>query len=237
MSLKQKIQSFDWQEKTSTLNEYGYCVLNNVLDTASCGSLAARFDRSPDSFRSRISMSRYNFGEGEYKYFAYPLPRSVAELREYLFPPLASIANGWADEWGLDSGWPDNLKDMLARCSNAGQTRPTPLLLKYQNGGYNCLHQDIYGEVYFPLQAIALLSRPSIEFCGGELILVEQRPRMQSRPIVVPLKQGDVAIIPVRERPRVNKKGRTFRVQMKHGVGEVSFGTRYSVGIIFHDGK
>ena len=180
-------------------------------------------------------MSRYNFGEGEYKYFAYPLPSYIEQLREALFAPLALIANEWASRLDLAKSWPNKLEDMLAKCREAEQTRPTPLLLKYQHGDYNCLHQDLYGEVCFPLQAIALLSRPSIDFCGGELILVEQRPRMQSRPVVVPLQQGDVAVIPVRERPRRNKKGRTFRVQMKHGVGEVSFGTRYSLGMIFHD--
>ena len=237
MNLRHKLQSINWCEKTSSLEESGYFVLNNLLDSDTCNELATSYDNEPERFRSTISMSRYNFGAGEYKYFSYPLPLWVERLRGALFPPLASIANNWVGRLGLAQKWPDKLEDMLERCRQAEQTRPTPLLLKYQNGDYNCLHQDLYGEVYFPLQAIALLSRPSIDFCGGELILVEQRPRMQSRPVVVPLNQGDVVIIPVRERPRTNQRGRSYRVQIKHGVGEVSWGTRYTLGVIFHDGK
>ena len=236
MTLRQSIRAIDWQDKTTAINEFGYCVLNGLLNAEHCTSLRSLYD-STQLFRSHIKMSRYNFGKGEYKYFDYPLPDVVRQLRTMLYAPLAEIANHWALQLKDQQEWPTSVDEMLNRCHSVEQNRPTPLLLRYQNGDYNCLHQDIYGEVYFPLQAICLLSRPTVDFCGGELTLVEQRPRMQSRPIIVPLKQGDVAIIPVRERPCANKQGRYFRAKMRHGVGEVSFGTRYALGIIFHDAK
>lgn len=228
--------TFDRSVATSDLNESGFALLPGLLDPNQCAQLAQQHDDPLVDFRATIDMSRYNFGKGEYKYFNYPLPAQVAKLRTELYPPLAVIANEWAKKLASDHKWPNSHHEMIRRCQKAGQTRPTPLLLKYQQADFNCLHQDLYGEVFFPLQLIVMLSDPANDFSGGELILVEQRPRMQSRPIVIPLSQGDAAIIPVRERPRKGKKG-YHRVQMRHGVSEVRSGNRQTLGIIFHDAK
>jgi uncharacterized protein len=240
MDIKPKLLGIDWPSNTAALNDNGYCVIPSLLDVDTCGKLARSYESTPGedpiAFRSTIDMARYNFGKGEYKYFAYPLPATVSLLREALYAPLAAIANSWADALKSEKQWPNSLAEMIKRCHEAGQTRPTPLMLNYRQGDFNCLHQDLYGEVFFPLQVIILLNDSTTDFSGGELIVVEQRPRMQSRPMVIPLQQGDAAVIPVRERPRKGKKG-FHRVQMRHGVGEVRSGTRRTLGIIFHDAK
>src|SRR5262249_9461527 len=187
-----------------------------------------------ERFRSRIIMARHGFGRGEYKYFAYPLPETVAALRGALYTPLAAIANRWHEAMDIAVRYPDRHSEFLQRCHDAGQVKPTPLLLRYDAGDYNCLHQDIYGEHVFPLQVVFLLSRPGVDFDGGELVLTEQRPRMQSRAEVVPLAQGEGAIIPVRHRPVQGARG-TYRVNMRHGVSRLRRGRRHTLGVIFHD--
>jgi hypothetical protein len=179
-------------------------------------------------------MARHGFGQGEYKYFAYPLPDRIQQLRESLYPPLAEVANHWNDLLGIDVHYPAKLEDFLARCHAAGQTRPTPLLLRYAQGDYNCLHQDVYGEHLFPLQLTVLLSSPGEDFEGGEFVLVEQRPRMQSRAMVVPLRQGDAVVFAVNQRPAQGTRG-AYRVTLRHGVSQIRSGHRQTAGIIFHD--
>ena len=216
------------------LDSQGFAVTPPLIDAHTCASLAQLYAAGEETFRSTVTMSRYGFGSGEYKYFAHPLPAPVTALREALYERLAPIANLWAERLGGTPSWPACHRLLVARCAAAGQTRPTPLLLRYGPGDYNCLHQDLYGEIHFPLQAILLLDRPGIDFYGGELILVEQRPRRQSRPMVVPLTQGAVAVIPVKERPVTGPRG-TSRVQMRHGVSAIHRGLRRTLGIIFHD--
>lgn len=218
------------------LDEAGYAIIPGLLTAAQCSELSAAYDSSATQFRSRIDMARYNFGRGEYKYFNYPLPELVEELRAALYSLLAPIANSWNERLEQGHRWPATLPSFLKECHSAGQTRPTPLLLKYTAGDYNCLHQDLYGEIYFPLQIIVQLSNPDVDFEGGELMLVEQRPRMQSRGMVINTKQGDAAIIPVRERPRQGSRG-FHRVAVRHGVSSVTAGQRFTLGIIFHDAK
>lgn len=185
-------------------------------------------------YRSKVVMARHGFGLGEYKYFAYPLPATHQLLREALYPPLAQVANQWQRAMGIERDFPSTLELMLQRCHAADQKRPTPLILKYQAGDYNCLHQDLYGEHVFPLQAAFLLSKPHHDFTGGEFVLVEQRPRMQSKPQVVPLQQGEAVIFAVHQRPKQGTRG-TYRVNLRHGVSEITSGHRFTTGIIFHD--
>ncbi|HWT99813.1 MAG TPA: 2OG-Fe(II) oxygenase [Terriglobales bacterium] len=211
----------------------GFARLPQLLPGETCHELIALY-ASTDNFRSRVVMARHGYGSGEYKYFSYPLPGIVADLREQLYPVLAIIANRWQQQLNSDLLYPSTHGAYLESCHAAGQTRPTPLLLRYEAGDFNCLHQDIYGEHVFPLQVAILLSQPGADFAGGEFILTEQRPRRQSRASVVPLSQGDAVIFPVRERPIAGSKG-FYRGQMRHGVSQVRSGLRYTLGVIFHD--
>lgn len=204
-----------------------------LLAAETCQDLAALYDRD-DRFRKRIVMEQHAYGKGEYKYFAYPLPDPVAALRAALYPPLAGVANAWRRTFGEAETFPATLDAYLARCHAAGQTRPTPLMLRYAAGGFNCLHQDLYGDLVFPLQVVILLSAPGEDFTGGEFIMVEQRPRAQSRGMVVPLRQGEAVIFPVHHRPGVGTRG-PYRLTMRHGVSTVHSGHRQTLGLIFHD--
>ncbi len=231
-SIDQTVQA-DWPAVHASLDADGYAVLPLLLTVKTCRALAQRYAQDC-GFRSQVVMARHGFGRGTYKYFAYPLPEPVAGLRSALYPPLAQIANDWHERMGIDARFPANHEAYLARCHRAGQTKPTPLLLEYGEDDYNCLHQDIYGEHVFPLQAAVLLSAPERDFSGGEFVLTEQRPRMQSRATVVPLGQGDAVIFAVRQRP-VRGARRSYRVNLRHGVSRVRSGRRHTLGIIFHD--
>ncbi|HET6585704.1 MAG TPA: 2OG-Fe(II) oxygenase [Nannocystaceae bacterium] len=217
------------------LDARGFAVVEHMLNAEACAAIAATYDDDAP-FRSRVVMAQHGFGRGEYKYFAYPLPAIVHELRTELYPPLAAIANRWNAAMGLATTYPDDHAAFIARCHAAGQTRPTPLVLAYEAGDYNCLHQDLYGEHVFPLQVAILLSEPGADFTGGELVLTEQRPRMQSRVEVVPLRRGDAAIFAVHHRPVAGTRG-TYRVNMRHGVSRIRSGSRRTLGIIFHDAQ
>jgi hypothetical protein len=217
------------------LNAQGWSMIRGVLDGAACESLREGYERDAP-YRSRVVMQRHGFGRGEYKYFAYPLPPLVARLREQLYPLLAPVANRWHERLGHAARFPASHGEFIERCHAAGQQRPTPLLLRYQARDYNCLHQDLYGEHVFPLQAVFLLSRPGVEFEGGELVLTEQRPRMQSRASVLPLAQGDLAVFAVNHRPVQGVRG-NYRVAMRHGVSVLRSGERFTLGIIFHDAQ
>ncbi|MEO3434026.1 2OG-Fe(II) oxygenase [Inquilinus sp. CAU 1745] len=235
MSVAEKIAAVDWQGIGAALDEQGCAILPNVLSAGECAALAGRYE-DDGLFRSRIVMARHGFGRGEYKYFAYPLPEPVAALRAALYPPLAAVANRWNAAMGIDIRYPPDHAAFLARCHEAGQTRPTPLLLRYGEGDYNCLHQDLYGEHVFPLQVAFLLSEPGRDFTGGEFVLTEQRPRMQSRAEVAPLTRGDGVIFPVHHRPIHGSRG-FYRVNLRHGVSRVRSGNRSTLGVIFHDAK
>ena len=233
-AIADRIAALDPAALGHSLDREGFAVTPPIVDAHTCGQLAQLYDGSEETFRSTVNMARYGFGNGEYKYFARPLPVPVTALREALYERLAPIANAWSKCLGEAAPWPASHGALVARCAAAGQTRPTPLLLRYGSGDYNCLHQDLYGDIHFPLQAIVLLDRPGIDFQGGELTLVEQRPRRQSRPMVVPLIQGAIAVIPVKERPVQGVRG-TSRVQIRHGVSKVHRGVRRTLGLIFHD--
>jgi hypothetical protein len=234
-SLAGRIAALDWPGISAELDACGCAVIGPLLDDRQCTALAESY-ASPALFRSKVVMERHGFGSGEYKYFAYPLPRLVSELRESLYPPLAAIANRWSETMRDSPRYPSDHASYLARCHDAGQRKPTPLLLQYAAGDYNCLHQDLYGEHVFPLQVTFLLSRPGKDFLGGELVLTEQRPRMQSRAEVVPLERGEGVVFPVRYRPMQGTRG-TYRVNMRHGVSRLRHGHRHTLGIIFHDAK
>jgi uncharacterized protein len=223
----------EWPAVVAALDECGHVVLPAVLDGAECRDLAALY-ADQAAFRSRVVMARHNFGRGEYQYLRYPLPPLVADLRAALYPRLAPLANGWHERLRLDPRFPPRLDDYLVTCHAAGQRRPTPLILKYELGDYNCLHQDLYGEHVFPLQATVLLSAPGQEFAGGEFLLVESRPRQQSRGEVVPLKQGDAVVFAVNDRPVQGARG-FYRARMRHGVSRLRAGRRFTLGVIFHD--
>jgi uncharacterized protein len=234
-SIAQGGATADWDTINAALDAEGFAIIAGLLEAEACDTIA-RFYPEEERFRSRINMARHGFGRGEYKYFAYPLPDAVAALRTALYPPLASIANRWNEALGEKSRFPPRHADFLKRCHDAGQTRPTPLLLKYAAGDYNCLHQDLYGEHVFPLQVTILLSEPGEDFIGGEFVITEQRPRMQSRASVVPLRRGDAVVFAVRHRPVRGARG-SYRVNLRHGVSNVRGGNRYTLGIIFHDAK
>lgn len=225
----------DWAAVGESLDAKGFAVMPGLVSPETCAAIAGMY---PDDgrFRSRIVMARHGFGKGEYKYFAYPLPDPIGALRTALYPELARVANRWNMEMGIDVQYPKSHAAFLTRCHDAGQTRPTPLLLQYVAGDYNCLHQDLYGEHVFPLQVAILLSEPSRDFTGGEFVLTEQRPRMQSRAEVVPLVQGDAVAFAVHHRPVQGTRG-PYRVNLRHGVSRVRSGHRHTVGVIFHDAK
>ena len=230
-----RMDAVDWAQVSSDLDAQGCAVIEQLLTAQQCTTLAALY---PDDarFRSRIVMGRHGFGRGEYKYFSYPLPDVIAELRPALYAPLQGIANRWNEAMGIEIRYPDRHDAFLKRCHAAGQTRPTPLLLQYGEGDYNCLHQDLYGEHVFPLQVAILLSEPGRDFTGGEFVLTEQRPRMQSRPEVVPLTQGDAVAFAVHHRPVQGTRG-FYRVNLRHGVSRIRSGKRHTAGVIFHDAK
>ena len=228
-----RAEALDWARVRKDLDEQGSAILFNVLSAKECRALASLY---PDDalFRSRIVMARHGFGRGEYKYFSYPLPDVVQRLRSTLYRRLAPVANQWNLTMGLDVRYPEEHSDFVQRCHDARQLRPTPLLLQYGAGDYNCLHQDLYGEHVFPIQVAFLLSEPEGDFTGGEFVLTEQRPRMQSRPEVVPLRQGDGVAFAVHHRPVQGTRG-SYRVNLRHGVSRVRSGQRHTLGIIFHD--
>jgi hypothetical protein len=230
-----RVDGIDWAQAESELDTQGCAVLKSLLSPDQCRALAALY---PDDahFRSRVVMGSHGFGRGEYKYFAYPLPEVIAGLRPALYARLLGIANRWNEAMGIDIRYPREHDALLKRCHAAGQTRPTPLLLQYEAGDYNCLHQDLYGEHVFPLQVAILLSEPGRDFTGGEFVLTEQRPRMQSRAEVVPLLQGDAVAFAVHHRPVQGTRG-TYRVNLRHGVSRVRSGLRHTAGVIFHDAK
>jgi len=225
----------DWPRIAGDLDTHGCATTGVLLAPETCADLIKSYD-DETRFRSRIVMARHGFGQGEYKYFTSPLPATVAALRTSFYSPLAEIANRWNEQLGTRQHFPAKLDDFLARCHKAGQTRPTPLLLKYGAGDYNCLHQDLYGEHVFPLQLAILLSDPGQDFTGGEFVLTEQRPRRQSRVEVVPLRQGEGVIFPVHHRPVAGTRG-SYRVTMRHGVSRLHSGHRMALGVIFHDAK
>ncbi len=227
------LTTLEWPKISDALDAHGVATTGPILDAAICARLRGLYD-APAMFRSRIVMANHNFGRGEYQYFSAPLPALVASLRAALYPPLAAIANRWAARLDEPDRFPNQHEDFLACCHAAGQTRPTPLLLRYGAGDYNCLHQDLYGALAFPLQVVFLLSDPDADFSGGEFLLVEQRPRMQSRGEVVKLSLGEAAIFPVNRRPVAGARC-DYRVTMRHGVSRVRSGTRFALGIIFHD--
>ena len=235
MELNRQTATLDWQRIASELDTHGCATTGPLLPAETCAQLIDSYDDDA-RFRSKIVMARHGFGQGEYKYFAAPLPQTIATLRARFYPPLAEIANRWNERLGIATRFPDKLDAFLARCHKAGQTRPTPLLLKYGPGDYNCLHQDLYGEHVFPLQLAILLSDPKRDFTGGEFVLTEQRPRRQSRVEVVPLGLGEGVIFPVHHRPAAGTRG-TYRVTMRHGVSRLRSGHRMTLGIIFHDAK
>ena len=229
-----RLEQIDWSRVAADLDAQGSAVLEHLLAPGECRGLAQLY---PDDagFRSRVVMARHGFGKGEYKYFSYPLPDIIAGLRAALYPALAPVANRWNEAIGIDVRFPASHEAFLARCHEAGQRKPTPLLLQYETGDYNCLHQDVYGEHVFPLQVAILLSEPGRDFTGGEFVMTEQRPRMQSRAEVVPLRQGDAVVFTVRQRPVKGSKG-FYRVNLRHGVSRIRSGRRHTLGIIFHDG-
>ena len=230
-----RVAAIDWNKVSTSLGNCGWAPLGRLLTASECMQLSGLYD-GEGHFRSTVVMARHGFGKGEYKYFAYPLPDIIAGLRPQLYAGLAPIASAWNEAMGIDVRYPLSHAAFLKRCHDAGQTRPTPLLLQYGEGDYNCLHQDLYGEHVFPLQVVILLSEPGEDFTGGEFVLTEQRPRMQSRAEVVPLRQGEAAVFAVHHRPVQGTRG-TYRVNLRHGVSRLRSGRRHTVGIIFHDAK
>ena len=233
--IESRVKGFDWREIAEQLDTYGWALLGGMLSAEECQAITALYDES-GIFRKQIIMARHGFGRGEYKYYDYPLPSIISDLRSSLYPRLAPIADRWSEAMGLDVRYPREHSAFVERCHAAGQTRPTPLLLKYGEGDFNALHQDLYGEHVFPFQVVFLLSRPGEDFSGGEFVLTEQRPRMQSRVEVVPLRQGDAAIFAVHNRPVQGTRG-YYRVNLRHGVSRIRSGHRYTTGVIFHDAK
>lgn len=234
-SAERRLAKRDWKTFADEMNGYGCAVLQGILTPDECAELSRAYpENSP--FRSHVHMARHGFGKGEYKYYRYPLPDLIGGLRTALYPHLAGVANAWNERMGIDKAYPAAHEDFLRECHEAGQLRPTPLLLQYVPGDFNCLHQDLYGDLAFPIQVAFLLSEPGRDFTGGEFVLTEQRPRMQSRAEVVPLRQGDAVAFAVHNRPVQGTKG-NYRVNLRHGVSRVRSGQRHTLGIIFHDAK
>jgi hypothetical protein len=234
-TIPERIAPLDWTAIQTGLDTYGWAGTGPLLSADECGELAALY-ASDGNFRSRIIMARHGFGSGEYKYLADPLPQMIGALRASLYPPLARIADRWNEAMGIPTRYPPEHAAFIEACHRAGQTKPTPLILQYGPGDYNCLHQDVYGDLVFPFQAAFLLSRPRQDFTGGEFVLTEQRPRMQSRVEVVPIGQGEAVIFPVHHRP-VQGARAIYRVNMRHGVSRLRSGRRHVLGIIFHDAR
>jgi len=230
-----KVTTLDWERVSQDLDAQGSAVIEAILSPEECQALAGLYMKD-DIFRSRVVMERHGFGRGEYKYFSYPLPGLIAALRTAIYPHLVPIANRWNNAMGNDVRYPEKHAGFIERCHRAGQAKPTPLLLKYGADDYNCLHQDLYGEHVFPLQLTVLLSKPDQDFAGGEFVMTEQRPRMQSRPMVVPLRQGDGVVFAVHHRPVQGARG-AYRVNLRHGVSRIRRGHRHTLGIIFHDAR
>ena len=231
----ERVGSFDWARLEHGLQRQGSVVAEEALTHEECDDLTVLYSRS-ELFRSKVVMARHGFGSGEYQYFSYPLPPLVEGLREAFYSRLAPIANGWNEQMRVEARYPATHAEFLGRCREAGQARPTPLLLRYREGDYNCLHQDVYGESIFPLQLTVLLSEPARDFTGGEFVITEQRPRMQSRAEVVHMSKGDAVIFAVRHRPVKGTRG-VYRVNLRHGVSRIRSGQRHALGIIFHDAK
>jgi uncharacterized protein len=235
MKSKDQLDAIDWIGAAQNLDARGWAILPRLLQPGQCREIAGWYD-SGTNFRSHVRMARHGFGRGEYKYFSYPLPGLVQGLRTALYPRLADIANGWHERLKLEGRFPSTHEEFLERCHRAGQLNPTPLLLQYGAGDFNCLHQDLYGEHVFPLQVAVLLAEPGVDFDGGEFVLTEQRPRMQSRVEVVPLSQGDAVVFAVNHRPMQGTRG-VYRVALRHGVSTLRSGRRHTLGVIFHDAQ
>jgi hypothetical protein len=235
VSAERHVQKFDWRAINSDLDTSGCAVLRNLMTPAECAGIASLYPHEKH-FRSHIHMARHGFGKGEYRYFKYPLPELIGDLRTALYAHIAPLANAWNERMNIAARYPKIHAEYLKVCHKAGQTRPTPLLLQYVAGDFNCLHQDLYGDLAFPLQITVLLSAPNDDFTGGEFVLTEQRPRMQSRVEVVSLQQGDAVLFAVHNRPVQGTKG-TYRVNLRHGVSRVRSGHRHTLGIIFHDAR
>jgi uncharacterized protein len=232
-TIEENISVADWARVANELHDKGYACLGGLVDAGTCDSLKKNY-HSVNAYRKTVVMERYRFGLGEYKYFTYPLPHAIQTIRERIYPHLAPVANKWMEVLGIDTCFPPTLDELTQRCHDNGQTKATPLILKYGKGGYNTLHQDLYGDVYFPMQAVLFLSEPETDYNGGEFVLIQQTPRAQSKAIVLKPKMGDLLIFTTNFRPAKGSRG-YYRVNMKHGVSEVQSGERYTLGIIFHD--
>ena len=229
----QSIEQLDWNNISGNLNDTGYALVNNILTADECNNLVNQYD-DPSLYRKTIVMERYRFGLGEYKYFNYPLPGIIQQLRQDIYPRLAPTANNWMKVLNINTHFPASLAELLEECHQHQQNRPTPLILRYGKGGYNTLHQDLYGVIYFPMQLVLFLDEPGVDYDGGEFVLIEQRPRAQSKAIVLKPRKGDMLLFTTNFRPVKGSKG-YYRVNMKHGVSELTSGRRHTLGIIFHD--
>jgi len=234
-TIAERVEAVSWEQVSRELDAEGSAVIKGILSADECDEVRTLYDEE-ELFRSQVVMERHGFGRGEYRYFGYPLPDLIRDLRTSIYPHLVPIANRWNEAMGVDVRFPTTHAEYIRRCHEAGQDKPTPLVLKYGIDDYNCLHQDLYGEHVFPLQIAVLLSEPEKDFTGGEFVMTEQRPRMQSRPMVVPLRKGDGVVFAVRHRPVQGKKS-VYRVNLRHGVSRIRSGSRHTLGVIFHDAK